>query len=101
MKFLVLVCVFFTVFAYAQENVTKDPQTDLYDGSAHTAASMVDSTGTYEMIQRQSHNIKVDPSCPGCNLHGGIELVDENGAVKTGDGSSVKTGTGSEGTLGQ
>ncbi len=101
MKFLVLVCAFLSVLAYAQENVSKDPQNDLYL-DAHTAASVVDSTGTFETIQRQSHNIKIDASCPGCNLHGGIELVDENGnAVKTGDGSSVKSGTGSEGTIGQ
>ena len=101
MKFLVLVCALLSAFAYAQENVSKDPQNDLYL-NAHTAASVVDATGTFENIQKQSHNLNVDPSCPNCNLHGGIDLIDENGdAVTSSDGSKVKTGSGAEGTIGQ
>ncbi len=100
MKFFVLVFTLLSVVAYAQENVSKDPQDGLYL-DAHTAASVVDATGTFENIQRQSHNLKVDPSCPNCNLHGGIDLVDENGTPASAAGSKVDTGNGSDKTLGQ
>ncbi len=99
MKFFVLVFTLLSVVAYAQENISKDPQSGLYL-DAHTAASVVDATGTFENIQRQ-YNLKVDASCPNCNLHGGIDLVYENGTPASAAGSKVDTGNGSDKTLGQ
>ena len=98
MKFLVLIFSILSTLAFAQKNDSKDPQSDLYL-NAHTAASVVDTTGSFATTQTQSHSIPLDPACPACNLHGGIGLVDENG---TEESSKAKAGdSDTSGTLGQ
>lgn len=100
MKYLILflVCSLLTVFAYAQEEtVSKDPQSDLFL-NAHTAASVVDNTGTFEAVQTEYHKIQLDKSCPACNLQGSLNLVDESGSTVTdSSGHPVKTGNGADG----
>lgn len=82
MKFLYLILCFASALAFADEGKVNlnDPSMRLYQ-SAHTAASVVDTTGTYESQVSGFHGLPVDKSCPSCNLHGSINMTDENGAA--------------------
>lgn len=101
MKFLILACTFLATLAYAQEEtISKDPQSDLYK-TAHTAGAVVDIKDSHG-TQMQYHGLPFDKSCPGCSLHGDLNLTDENGVpVTAADGSPVKTGGAGNGTIGQ
>ncbi len=80
MKYLILFLALFTAVAQAQldDNSKSDPQINLYNQD-EVAASVVDITGTYAATVNQYPNVESVQSCPTCNLHGPLDLRDENG----------------------
>lgn len=102
MKFLILICAFLTmisVHAQSDDSINNDdPNLNLYTGEL--AASAVDTTGTHESTIRENYKIPVTKSCPACNLHGSINMVDENGTPAASESSPGSHPTESSGTQG-
>lgn len=102
MKFLILIFAFLTVIsvqAQSDDSVNNDdPNMSLYTGEL--AASAVDTTGTHESTVRENYKIPVTKSCPACNLHGSINLVDENAGPASSESSSGSQSSEGSGTQG-
>ena len=101
MKLLFLVLSLFASIAFAQEDKVNmdDPSMRLYQ-TAHTAGSVVDITGTYESQVSGFHGLPVDKSCPSCNLHGNLSMIDENGSASSASTKGSSDGA-TEGSKGQ
>ncbi len=98
MKIILIASFWMVGIAWAQDSEgpnEKDPSLKLYQ-TAHTAASVVDGVGAYENQVSGAHGIAVDKSCPGCNLHGSLSLVDENGTVSAAKASGQSEGQSSK-----